>query len=167
MQNFANLVLWIYIVLLVVGRVDWLSSRRKSRVSLIMSVTFAALLRPLRGASCFSILRCGHSARGAAGGIRHPPDQDEEIHAFGNDVDPNPRGARVTPPSLAIWRPKKSLLPCLKPPCPFGENPFARLSIRCGRANRLILSAPTGLRQNHTGSANAAAKAGCSAMDRS
>jgi len=43
MQNFANLVLWIYIVLLVVGGlIGFLKA--KSRVSLIMSVTFAALL---------------------------------------------------------------------------------------------------------------------------
>src|SRR5882724_7649263 len=43
MQNFANLILWIYIVLLVVGGlIGFLKA--KSRVSLIMSVTFAALL---------------------------------------------------------------------------------------------------------------------------
>ena|SRR5579862_8106395 len=43
MQNFAELVLWIYIVLLVVGGlIGFLKA--KSRVSLIMSVTFAALL---------------------------------------------------------------------------------------------------------------------------
>jgi uncharacterized membrane protein (UPF0136 family) len=43
MQNFANLVLWIYIVLLVVGGlIGFLKA--KSKVSLIMSVTFAALL---------------------------------------------------------------------------------------------------------------------------
>jgi len=43
MHNFANLVLWIYIVLLVVGGlIGFLKA--KSRVSLIMSVTFAALL---------------------------------------------------------------------------------------------------------------------------
>jgi uncharacterized membrane protein (UPF0136 family) len=43
MQNFANLVLWIYIVLLVVGGlIGFLKA--KSQVSLIMSVTFAALL---------------------------------------------------------------------------------------------------------------------------
>ena len=43
MHNFANTVLWIYIVLLVVGGlIGFLKA--KSRVSLIMSVTFAALL---------------------------------------------------------------------------------------------------------------------------
>jgi uncharacterized membrane protein (UPF0136 family) len=43
MHNFANLVLWIYIVLLVIGGlIGFLKA--KSRVSLIMSVTFAALL---------------------------------------------------------------------------------------------------------------------------
>jgi uncharacterized membrane protein (UPF0136 family) len=43
MQNFANLVLWIYIVLLVLGGlIGFLKA--KSRVSLIMSVSFAALL---------------------------------------------------------------------------------------------------------------------------
>ena len=43
MHNFANLVLWIYIILLVVGGlIGFLKA--KSQVSLIMSVTFAALL---------------------------------------------------------------------------------------------------------------------------
>jgi uncharacterized membrane protein (UPF0136 family) len=43
MRNFATLVLWIYIVLLVIGGlIGFLKA--KSRVSLIMSVTFAALL---------------------------------------------------------------------------------------------------------------------------
>ena len=43
MHNFANLVLWIYIVLLVIGGlIGFLKA--KSRVSLIMSVSFAALL---------------------------------------------------------------------------------------------------------------------------
>jgi len=43
MHNFANTVLWIYIVLLVVGGlIGFLKA--KSKVSLIMSVTFAALL---------------------------------------------------------------------------------------------------------------------------
>lgn len=43
MHNYANLVLWIYIVLLVVGGlIGFLKA--KSRVSLIMSVVFAALL---------------------------------------------------------------------------------------------------------------------------
>jgi uncharacterized membrane protein (UPF0136 family) len=43
MHNFANTVLWIYIVLLVVGGlIGFLKA--KSRVSLIMSVVFAALL---------------------------------------------------------------------------------------------------------------------------
>lgn len=43
MHNYANLVLWIYIVLLVVGGlIGFLKA--KSRVSLIMSVAFAALL---------------------------------------------------------------------------------------------------------------------------
>ena len=43
MRNFADLVLWIYIVLLVVGGlIGFLKA--KSRVSLIMSVVFAALL---------------------------------------------------------------------------------------------------------------------------
>ena len=43
MHNFANTILWIYIVLLVVGGlIGFLKA--KSRVSLIMSVAFAALL---------------------------------------------------------------------------------------------------------------------------
>jgi uncharacterized membrane protein (UPF0136 family) len=43
MRNFANFVLWIYIVLLVVGGlIGFLKA--KSKVSLIMSVVFAALL---------------------------------------------------------------------------------------------------------------------------
>ncbi len=43
MHNFANLVLWIYIVLLVVGGlIGFLKA--KSKVSLIMAVVFAALL---------------------------------------------------------------------------------------------------------------------------
>jgi uncharacterized membrane protein (UPF0136 family) len=43
MHNFANTVLWIYIVLLVIGgMIGFLKA--KSKVSLIMSVTFAALL---------------------------------------------------------------------------------------------------------------------------
>jgi len=43
MHNFANLVLWIYIVLLVVGGlIGFLKA--KSKVSLIMSAIFAALL---------------------------------------------------------------------------------------------------------------------------
>jgi uncharacterized membrane protein (UPF0136 family) len=43
MHNFANLVLWVYIVLLVVGGlIGFLKA--KSQVSLIMSVSFAALL---------------------------------------------------------------------------------------------------------------------------
>jgi uncharacterized membrane protein (UPF0136 family) len=43
MHNFANTVLWIYIVLLVIGGlIGFLKA--KSKVSLIMSVTFAALL---------------------------------------------------------------------------------------------------------------------------
>lgn len=43
MRNFANTVLWIYIVLLVIGGlIGFLKA--KSRVSLIMSVSFAALL---------------------------------------------------------------------------------------------------------------------------
>ena len=43
MRNFANLVLWVYIVLLVVGGlIGFLKA--KSKVSLIMSVSFAALL---------------------------------------------------------------------------------------------------------------------------
>jgi uncharacterized membrane protein (UPF0136 family) len=43
MHNFANMVLWVYIVLLVVGGlIGFLKA--KSRVSLIMSVAFAALL---------------------------------------------------------------------------------------------------------------------------
>ena len=43
MHNFANTVLWIYIVLLVVGGlIGFLKA--KSKVSLIMSVVFAALL---------------------------------------------------------------------------------------------------------------------------
>ncbi len=43
MHNFAQTVLWIYIVLLVVGGlIGFLKA--KSQVSLIMSVTFAALL---------------------------------------------------------------------------------------------------------------------------
>jgi uncharacterized membrane protein (UPF0136 family) len=43
MHNFANTVLWIYIVLLVVGGLMGFL-KAKSKVSLIMSVTFAALL---------------------------------------------------------------------------------------------------------------------------
>ena len=43
MHNFANTILWIYIVLLVIGgMIGFLKA--KSKVSLIMSVTFAALL---------------------------------------------------------------------------------------------------------------------------
>jgi len=43
MHNFANTVLWVYIVLLVVGGlIGYLKA--KSQVSLIMSVSFAALL---------------------------------------------------------------------------------------------------------------------------
>ena len=43
MHNFANTVLWVYIVLLVVGGlIGFLKA--KSQVSLIMSVAFAALL---------------------------------------------------------------------------------------------------------------------------
>lgn len=43
MHNAANLILWIYIVLLVIGGlIGFLKA--KSQVSLIMSVTFAALL---------------------------------------------------------------------------------------------------------------------------
>lgn len=43
MHNFANSVLWIYIVLLVIGGlIGFLKA--KSKVSLIMSVSFAALL---------------------------------------------------------------------------------------------------------------------------
>ena len=43
MHNFANLVLWIYIVLLVIGGlIGFLKG--KSKVSLIMSASFAALL---------------------------------------------------------------------------------------------------------------------------
>jgi uncharacterized membrane protein (UPF0136 family) len=43
MHNLANTVLWVYIVLLVVGGlIGFLKA--KSKVSLIMSVTFAALL---------------------------------------------------------------------------------------------------------------------------
>ncbi len=43
MHNFANTVLWVYIVLLVVGGlIGFLKA--KSKVSLIMSVVFAALL---------------------------------------------------------------------------------------------------------------------------
>ncbi|HXT10349.1 MAG TPA: TMEM14 family protein [Candidatus Angelobacter sp.] len=43
MRNFANLVLWIYIVLLVIGGlIGYLKA--KSRISLIMSASFAALL---------------------------------------------------------------------------------------------------------------------------
>ena len=43
MHNFANTVLWVYIVLLVVGgMIGFLKA--KSKVSLIMSVSFAALL---------------------------------------------------------------------------------------------------------------------------
>lgn len=43
MRNFANLVLWVYIILLVVGGlIGFLKA--KSQVSLIMSVAFAALL---------------------------------------------------------------------------------------------------------------------------
>jgi uncharacterized membrane protein (UPF0136 family) len=43
MRNFATLVLWVYIVLLVIGGlIGFLKA--KSRVSLIMSVSFAALL---------------------------------------------------------------------------------------------------------------------------
>ena len=43
MHNFANLILWIYIVLLVIGGlIGFLKA--KSKVSLIMSVSFAALL---------------------------------------------------------------------------------------------------------------------------
>ena len=43
MHNFANLILWIYIVLLVIGGlIGFLKG--KSKVSLIMSVSFAALL---------------------------------------------------------------------------------------------------------------------------
>jgi uncharacterized membrane protein (UPF0136 family) len=43
MHNFANLILWIYIVLLVVGGlIGFLKA--KSQVSLIMSVAFAAAL---------------------------------------------------------------------------------------------------------------------------
>jgi len=43
MHNFANTVLWVYIVLLVVGGLMGFL-KAKSKVSLIMSVTFAALL---------------------------------------------------------------------------------------------------------------------------
>jgi uncharacterized membrane protein (UPF0136 family) len=43
MHNFANTILWIYIVLLVVGGLMGFL-KAKSKVSLIMSVTFAALL---------------------------------------------------------------------------------------------------------------------------
>ena len=43
MSNFANKVLWVYIVLLVVGGLIGFF-KGKSKVSLIMSVTFAALL---------------------------------------------------------------------------------------------------------------------------
>jgi len=43
MHNFANLVLWIYIVLLVVGGLMGFL-KAKSKVSLIMSAVFAALL---------------------------------------------------------------------------------------------------------------------------
>jgi uncharacterized membrane protein (UPF0136 family) len=43
MRNFPNLVLWIYIVLLVVGGVIGFL-KAKSKVSLIMSAVFAALL---------------------------------------------------------------------------------------------------------------------------
>jgi uncharacterized membrane protein (UPF0136 family) len=43
MRNFADLVLWIYIALLVVGGLIGYF-KAKSKVSLIMSVTFAALL---------------------------------------------------------------------------------------------------------------------------
>lgn len=43
MRHFANLVLWIYIVLLVIGGlIGYLKA--KSRISLIMSASFAALL---------------------------------------------------------------------------------------------------------------------------
>jgi uncharacterized membrane protein (UPF0136 family) len=43
MHNYANLVLWIYIVLLVVGGlIGFLKA--KSQMSLVMSVSFAALL---------------------------------------------------------------------------------------------------------------------------
>ena len=43
MRNFADIILWIYIVLLVVGgMIGFLKA--KSQVSLIMSVTFAAML---------------------------------------------------------------------------------------------------------------------------
>jgi uncharacterized membrane protein (UPF0136 family) len=43
MHNFANLILWIYIVLLVIGGlIGFLKG--KSKVSLIMSASFAALL---------------------------------------------------------------------------------------------------------------------------
>jgi uncharacterized membrane protein (UPF0136 family) len=43
MRNFATLVLWVYIVLLVIGGlIGFLKA--KSKVSLIMSVSFAALL---------------------------------------------------------------------------------------------------------------------------
>ena len=43
MHNYANVVLWIYIVLLVVGGLIGFF-KGKSQVSLIMSVSFAALL---------------------------------------------------------------------------------------------------------------------------
>ena len=43
MHNFANMVLWVYIVLLVVGGVIGFF-KAKSQVSLIMSVAFAAAL---------------------------------------------------------------------------------------------------------------------------
>lgn len=43
MRNFANTVLWIYIVLLVIGGLIGFF-KAKSQVSLIMSVSFAALL---------------------------------------------------------------------------------------------------------------------------
>jgi len=84
-MHFANLVLWIYIVLLLVGGlIGFLKAG--SKVSLITSAGFAAALavaavpgRPLDPAVASSLVNI-LMAR-ATGCLRRAPDQDQEIHA--------------------------------------------------------------------------------------
>src|SRR5882757_2626231 len=114
MQNFANLVLWIYIVLLVVGGlIGFLKA--KSQVSLIMSVSFAALLSLCAAHIVFQYYVADILLAAL-------------LVVVAIDVDPHSRRPGVAPHSLAYSPVEHSPLSCLKPPYPFGKS-IRRLSI--------------------------------------
>ncbi len=144
MQNFANTVLWIYIVLLVVGgMIGFLKG--KSKVSLIMSVVFAALLILCAVGAVFKYYMADIFLAALAGGVRDAAGQNEKIHAFGHDVDPHNRHARATAYSFSIAHSDSITPPATVPETslPIWEiHPQIVDSLRNG--NRLILSAPTG-----------------------